>query len=195
MVSLANIRTRAQRGFTLVELLIVVIILAILAAIVVPQFGSSTDDAKLTALDSNLSALRSAVAVYKQQHDGHFPGGVTAVPDTSCTGAGVTKGTGDGTAGAGAAQAFADQLTMYTSAAGGACGIMTDVYKYGPYIKAVPADPIKNIATVTTQATGALTLTTTSTAGGWLVDTKSGRLINNNVSNLPNSTSAKYSER
>ena len=62
-------------GFTLVELLIVVIILAILAAVAIPQFSSSTDEAKLSALDSSLSSLRSAVDLYKQQH-GHYPGTV-----------------------------------------------------------------------------------------------------------------------
>ena len=51
-----------QRGFTLVELLIVVIILAILAAIVIPQFSSATVDAQEASLDSNLNALRSAIA-------------------------------------------------------------------------------------------------------------------------------------
>ena len=42
--------TQNKNGFTLVELLIVVIILAVLAAIVVPQFGSSTEDAKISTL-------------------------------------------------------------------------------------------------------------------------------------------------
>jgi len=53
-----------SKGFTLVELLIVVIILALLAAIVVPQFASSTDDAKLASLDTTLGNVRSAVDLY-----------------------------------------------------------------------------------------------------------------------------------
>ena len=53
-----QITVRKQSGFTLVELLIVAIILAILAAIVVPQFASSTDDAIDSALRSNLSGIR-----------------------------------------------------------------------------------------------------------------------------------------
>ena len=53
-----------QKGFTLVELLIVVIILAILAAIVVPQFSSTTRDANISALDSNLSNIRSVIDLY-----------------------------------------------------------------------------------------------------------------------------------
>ena len=66
-----------QRGFTLVELLIVVIILAILAAIVVPQFASSTEDAKISALDSTLANIRSAIDLYYQQH-GHYPSAVAS---------------------------------------------------------------------------------------------------------------------
>ncbi|MFK7816701.1 MAG: prepilin-type N-terminal cleavage/methylation domain-containing protein, partial [Gammaproteobacteria bacterium] len=52
-------KTNQLKGFTLVELLIVVIILAILAAIIVPQFSASTNDAKAAALQSNLANLRS----------------------------------------------------------------------------------------------------------------------------------------
>ena len=47
-----NCNTRRSRGFTLVELLIVAIILAILAAIVVPQFASTTNDAQESAFAS-----------------------------------------------------------------------------------------------------------------------------------------------
>ncbi|MFK7816838.1 MAG: prepilin-type N-terminal cleavage/methylation domain-containing protein, partial [Gammaproteobacteria bacterium] len=52
-------KVKQAKGFTLVELLIVVIILAILAAIIVPQFSASTNDAKAAALQSNLANLRS----------------------------------------------------------------------------------------------------------------------------------------
>ena len=64
----------AQAGFTLVELLIVVIILGILAAIVVPQFASSTEDAKLQTLRSDLTEMRSAVELYYHQHNNRYPG-------------------------------------------------------------------------------------------------------------------------
>ena len=73
------------------ELLIVVIILALLAAIVVPQFASSTDDAKLSSLDTTLSNMRAAIDLYYQQH-GAYPGKNTAVSTYACAG---TAGTGD----------------------------------------------------------------------------------------------------
>ncbi|MGI9288711.1 MAG: type IV pilin protein, partial [Pseudomonadales bacterium] len=72
-----------QKGFTLVELLIVVIILAILAAIVVPQFASTTRDANISALDSNLANIRSVIDLYAQQHNGARPAQAAV---TECTG-------------------------------------------------------------------------------------------------------------
>ena len=48
-----------NKGFTLVEILIVVIILGILAAIVVPKFTEASDDAKLSALTTDLKIVRS----------------------------------------------------------------------------------------------------------------------------------------
>jgi general secretion pathway protein G len=77
-----NIRTRsARRGFTLIEILIVVIILGILAAIVIPQFSSASSDAKKASLQSTVQTLRSQIALYKLQHG-------DTLPNLSGTGAG-----------------------------------------------------------------------------------------------------------
>ncbi len=64
---------RARKGFTLVEILIVVVILGILAAIVIPQFSQASTDAKLSSLQSNLQSIRSAIALYKIQHNDTIP--------------------------------------------------------------------------------------------------------------------------
>ena len=53
-----------QAGFTLIEMLVVVIILGILAMIIVPQISVSTDDARLNSLQTNLNSIRSAIEVY-----------------------------------------------------------------------------------------------------------------------------------
>jgi general secretion pathway protein G len=45
---------QTHRGFTLIEVLIVVVIMAILAGTIIPQFAASTDDAKASALKFNL---------------------------------------------------------------------------------------------------------------------------------------------
>ncbi len=65
---------RNQSGFTLIEMLIVVIVLGILAMIIIPQISVSTDDAKLSTLQTNLGSLRSAVELYYHQHDSKYPG-------------------------------------------------------------------------------------------------------------------------
>jgi general secretion pathway protein G len=65
-------RTR-KSGFTLVEILIVVIILGILAAIVIPQFTNASEDARKNSLTSQLQTLRSQVELFKLQHRDRFP--------------------------------------------------------------------------------------------------------------------------
>lgn len=180
---LSSLKRHAINGFTLVELLIVVIILAILAAIVVPQFASTTDDAKLASLDSTLSNMRAAIDLYYQQH-GAYPGALTAVPTAACTGG--TSGTGVATGGAGATAvvAFQEQLSLYTDAKGGACSISdTTNHKFGPYMKkgTLPADPLFNVATLTVVGTGNLSMTADGTTGGWKYDSKSGKLIMNHT--------------
>jgi len=67
-----------KSGFTLVEILIVVIILGILAAIVIPQFTNASQDARESALLSQLQTLRSQIELYKLQHLDKLPDLVTS---------------------------------------------------------------------------------------------------------------------
>ena len=62
-----------RTGFTLVEILIVVIILGILAAIVIPQFTEASSDARESSLTSNLQTLRSQLGLFKIQHNDDYP--------------------------------------------------------------------------------------------------------------------------
>ena len=67
-----------KSGFTLVEILIVIVVLGILAAIVVPQFSDASTQAKDSSLVSNLQTVRSQIQLYKIQHSGALPGAGTA---------------------------------------------------------------------------------------------------------------------
>ena len=62
-----------NKGFTLVEILIVVIILGILAAIVIPQFTNASTDARKNSLSSQLQTMRSQFELYKLQHNDKLP--------------------------------------------------------------------------------------------------------------------------
>jgi prepilin-type N-terminal cleavage/methylation domain-containing protein len=62
-----------NRGFTLVEILIVVVIMAVLAATIIPQFSDSTKDAKESTGKHNLAGMRAQLQIYRVQHDGEYP--------------------------------------------------------------------------------------------------------------------------
>ncbi len=63
-------------GFTLVEILIVVVILGLLAAIVIPQFTNASQTAMGSSLLSQLQTTRSQLALYQVQHNGTYPAGL-----------------------------------------------------------------------------------------------------------------------
>lgn len=175
-----------QRGFTLIELLIVVIILAILAAIVIPQFSSATTDAQEAALDSNLNALRSAIDLYRVQHNGKYPGAVAATGATCSVGSAAAGG-----ATAGTDLAVIAQLTNYSNAAGQTCSGAATQTTLGPYLrKGFPAEPITNSAAIVVATTGAA-LAPSAATGGWTYDNKTGQIVMN--SNANDSKGAAYS--
>lgn len=174
MNAMQTLKHSAQRGFTLVELLIVVIILAILAAIVVPQFSAATDDAKLSSLDTTLANMRAAIDLYYQQH-GKYPGDLTSI-GVACT-AGPAGATGTGAADNEAA--FLDQMAYFTNSAGESCTKSDAAFKYGPYLKkrTMPKNPFTDSATIAISTAGALGMTSSSTTGGWKYDTATGQFI------------------
>lgn len=68
-----KVRNSNRKGFTLVEILIVVVILGILAAIVIPQFTNASETAKGASLISQLQTIRSQLELYQVQHNGDYP--------------------------------------------------------------------------------------------------------------------------
>jgi len=107
---------KAKSGFTLVEILIVVVILGILAAIVIPQFTEASTEAKLSSLCTDLQTLRSQIELYKIQHND--------VPPSFA--------------------GFVAEMTTYSDIDGNTNAAKTAVFCYGPYIQKVPVNQFNN---------------------------------------------------
>ena len=73
-------RNSLKRGFTLIEILIVVVILGILAAIIIPQFTDAAQDAGAASARSQLQTMRSQVELYRVQNNGAAPAGDASGP-------------------------------------------------------------------------------------------------------------------
>jgi general secretion pathway protein G len=111
-----------KSGFTLVEILIVVIILGILAAIVIPQFTNASTNARAASVTSQLQTLRSQVQLFKLQHNDSLPTLIGTSP------------------------ACWNQLTSKTNVSGTVDTTAAGIY--GPYLETVPKNPLNTFASV-----------------------------------------------
>lgn len=73
-------RSKDDRGFTLIELMVVIVIIGILAAVAVPAFMNRTDDARRGAAQADLQAISSAIDLYYADN-GYYPWGTTTGGD------------------------------------------------------------------------------------------------------------------
>ena len=148
-----SLRTNsARKGFTLVEILIVVIILGILAAIVIPQFTNASEDARKSSLTSQLQTIRSQVELYKLQHRDELPPALAA------------GGTGEAPWGEMVVKTDADH-TINTAG------------QFGPYLQAAPSDSLNGfsgveIVSVDQTAGGAVS----GTDVGFVLNTANGKV-------------------
>jgi len=141
-------------AFTFIEVLIVVIIMAVLAVTIIPEFSSSTTEAKDSALKFNLHSIRSQIEMYKAQHGNAVPALAT----------------------------FGNQMTKKTDA-GGAVGT-GETYIYGPYFQGnVPVNSFnnKNSLVATTATTEAEAKRVATGSAGWLYNATTGDLFPDNV--------------
>jgi len=150
---------QAKRGFTLVEILIVVVILGILAAIVIPQFTQASTEAKENSLCSNLQSLRSQIELYKCQHNDNAP----TLDD------------------------FEEQMIYCTDIDGNRAGTPSKVREtgagatviYGPYLERVPDNPFNNDNTLAAMAASGTPAADTGDNTGWQYFEDTGEIFAN----------------
>jgi len=136
---------KAKSGFTLVEILIVVVILGILAAIVIPQFTEASTEAKTSSLCTDLQTVRSQIELYKVQHNDLLPGAT----------AGVT---------------FENALTTKTEISGAASDGDDKNGEYGPYLQKIPTNQFNGSNVVATGIAATVPIVSDGSAG-WYFNT------------------------
>ena len=136
----------ARKGFTLVEILIVVIILGILAAIVIPQFTEASGEARVSNLMTNLQTIRSQLLLYKMQHDAEaYPG-----------------------------SDFVNQMMQYTNPAGEAQATADATHNLGPYLQSIPVNPVSGVNDVRIVSGATTTFSAPSAEAGWWFNSTTG---------------------
>jgi general secretion pathway protein G len=147
----------------LVEILIVVMIIGILAAIAVPKFSDASQMARENALKDDLRLMRTQIGVYKSQHENNpgYPGGNTQAEPT--------------------ATVTADQLVKFTDGNGNVSDTHSDTYRWGPYLDAIPKNPVNGDAAIKILGPGDSFVADGTT--GWLYQPSTGMFKANVVGN------------
>ena len=143
------------KAFTLVELMIVVSILGILAAIVVPMHADQTLLAKESAIKSNLNIMRTQIELYKLRHRSMPPGYVSGAPADAATIQLQFTATSTETG----------EVSANTAAA--------SPYLYGPYLRRIPENPFNRLSSVACTTDFA---TAANGASGWLYKRETGEV-------------------
>jgi len=76
-------RLEGQRGFTLIEMMIVVAIIAILVSILVPNFIRARAQAQTAACEANLKEIATALELYETDNDSYPPSGTVNTSNTA----------------------------------------------------------------------------------------------------------------
>jgi general secretion pathway protein G len=159
-------RSRLRPGpaaFTLIEILIVVVILGILAAIVIPQFSNASHVARENTLKDDLRYLRTQIVVFKAQHRDTppgYPGGNKASAPTW--------------------DDFREQMTKFTSERCAVSPTGSATYPLGPYLQKMPVNPITNINKVLVIANGqAMPKTYQGIDYGWIYKPETQEIVAN----------------
>ncbi|MEI7767508.1 MAG: prepilin-type N-terminal cleavage/methylation domain-containing protein [Phycisphaerae bacterium] len=148
-----KIPTLLRRGFTLIEILVVVIILGILAAIVIPRFMDTGSEAQVASAQHTLATVRAQIELFKLHHNDSYPGLTANSSGTSAWGPMLIKTDAATTSGT-------------TAVAGG---------RFGPYFTVPPANAMNNLAGIRIADLDTTTAKATTSAG-WVWDSTDGKI-------------------
>jgi prepilin-type N-terminal cleavage/methylation domain-containing protein len=147
-----------MRAFTLVEILIVVVILGILAAIVMPLASGSALSAQESSLGIDLQLLKRFVLIYKVHHlevAPGYPNGPGSTPTED---------------------AFFDQATLVSNSLGETAAIGTAGYERGPYMQMIPANPLNKLKTIQMLGNGESFPAEGDHSHGWVYKASTGEV-------------------
>jgi general secretion pathway protein G len=145
-----------RKGFTLIEILIVVIILGILAAIVIPQFTNASKEAKQSSLVTMVQSLRSQIALFKLQHNDYLPG------TAPLNGATFDQAT------------FWNQMTLFSDVTGATNATKTVQYDKGPYMQSIPKNPLCPTSTASSDVVATVNGAASGAVCGFVYDYQAG---------------------
>lgn len=143
--------TAAMRGFTLIEILTVVIILGVLAAMVVPQLSTATTAARHSMLADDIRVSRTQVLIFKWQHRG-VPAGYPGMDRSKAP----------------TEAAFISQMTLSSTSAGETAAVGTDGFPYGPYMREIPSNPVNGKSSIQIIGDNAAFPTEADDSHGWI---------------------------
>lgn len=103
-----------QRGFTLLEVVLVIVIIGIIAGLAIPRLSRGVEGANEGAVTGDVAVLNHAVELFITEHEGLFPAVAT----------------------------IEAQLTQYSNMNGETQETMDSAHIYGPYMREIPPMPI-----------------------------------------------------
>ncbi len=142
---------RYSAGFSLLEMLVVLAIIGILAAIVIPALVDQSYKAKEAAAKETLQKLRNVIELYAAQHKGVPPGYQNGDMSKTPT-----------------SPIFTQQLCSATNSDGEYAPIGTAGYPLGPYLPAIPENPLNDKNTVKVVINSASFSASATGTYGWI---------------------------
>lgn len=147
-----------RHAFTLIEILVVVVILGILAAVVIPLASNSVLSSQESSLGMDLQLIKRFVLIYKVHH------------------LEIAPGYPDGPSSTPTELAFVNQATLSSNSDGQTAAIGTAGYERGPYMQMIPRNPLNKLKTIQMLGDGEDFPASGDNSHGWVYKASTGEV-------------------